>query len=44
LQILKDNPLVETSEIKSFPVWKSTVTNNINNLKVVVNESIPSQS
>jgi len=44
LDILKENPLVETAEIKSFPAWRSTITNNINNLKVIVNESIPSQS
>jgi hypothetical protein len=44
LEILKENPLVETAEIKSFPAWKSNITNNINNLKVIVNESIPRQS
>lgn len=41
LQTLKANRLVETAQIKSFPFWKSSVSSNKNNIKLVVNESIP---
>lgn len=41
LQTLKSNRLVETASIKSFPFWKSSVSSNKNNIKLLVNESIP---
>ena len=41
VQTLKSNRLVETASIKSFPFWKSSVSSNKNNIKLLVNESIP---
>ena len=41
MQTLKANSLIERAHIKSFPFWKSSVSSNKNNIKLVVNESIP---
>jgi len=44
IRALKAHKLVETAEIKSFPFWKNSVSSNPNNIKIIVNESIPSEN